>query len=389
MGLFRRSGSKPPRRGLPGRAEGYTPPYRVESVSQRPRTESRNLGGRVATTLSTILTLFAIICAIGLAAIALPFITSAGGNSSPTPPPTSLEPGRPALSEPSEPVTAAATITVSGTLPQDLLEKSNAIIRIIITRDDGSVITGAEISMPKTPGFDITQVPLSAGNNVIEAVVVVDGVEGTRSASITVVRDTSAPALTITAPDPGAILSGDSVTVTGKTDKDIDVQVRNETTGTIEGSRSTAKGAFSITVAVRNGTNILTITAIDGAGNQTSQSVEISTSASLGRITIILNPGTIILSKKPIAFRITSTATDSTGEPAANVQVCMYVTADGAPPSSPACATSDVYGRAAWDYAFPDNFNTEGRGLVTVTYQLSVGDPISGTQSFRVYLVKP
>ena len=108
----------------------------------------------------------------------------------------------------------------------------------------------------------------------------------------------------------------------------------------------------------------------------------------------ILDPFSVIvklaiLSKKPIAFRITSTATDSTGEPAANVQVCMYVTADGAPPSSPACATSDVYGRAAWDYAFPDNFNTEGRGLVTVTYQLSVGDPISGTQSFRVYLVKP
>jgi bacillopeptidase F len=326
--------------------------------------------------------------AIGLAAVALPFITSIGASGSPTPPPTSLEPGRPTLAEPSEPITAAATITISGTLPQDLLEKSDAIIRIIITREDGSVITGAEISMPKTAGFDIAKIPLSAGSNVIEAVVVVNGVEGGRSASVTVVRDTTPPALTITTPTPGEIMNGDSVTVTGKTDKDIDVQVRNETTGTIESGRSTAKGAFSIGITLRNGTNLLTITATDQAGNPTTKSVEISTSASVGRISIILNPGTIILSNRK-DFLITSTATDSTGAPAANVRVCMYVSAPGAPPSTSVCLTSDVNGRAAWTYALPNNFNTEGTGFVTVSYELSVGDPLLETQNFRVYRVKP
>jgi bacillopeptidase F len=388
MGLFRRSSSKPPRRGLPGRSEGYTPPYQVESVSQRSRTTSRSVGGTIATALSTFITLFIIAGAIGLAAIALPFITSMGETRSPTPPPASVEPGRPTLAEPSDPITAAATITISGTLPQDLLEKSDAIIRIIITREDGSVITGAEISMPKTAGFDIAKIPLSAGSNVIEAVVVMNGVEGGRSASVTVVRDTTPPALTITTPTPGATLNGGSVTVTGKTDKDIDVQVRNETTGTIESGRSTAKGAFSIGITLRNGTNLLTITATDQAGNPTTKSVEISTSASVGRISIILNPGTIILSSRK-DFLITSTATDSTGAPAANVQVCMYVSAPGAQPSRLVCVTSDVNGRAAWTYALPNNFNTEGSGFVTVSYELSVGDPLLETQNFRVYRVKP
>lgn len=388
MGLFRRSSSKPPRGGLPGRSEGYTPPYQVDSVSQRSRATSRSVGGTIATALSTLITLFVIAGAIGLAAVALPFITSISASGSPTPPPPSLEPGRPTLTEPSEPITAAATITISGTLPQDLLEKSDAIIRIIITREDGSVITGAEISMPKTAGFDIAKIPLSAGSNVIEAVVVVNGVEGGRSASITVVRDTAPPALTITTPAPGAILNGDSVTVTGKTDKDIDVQVRNETTGTIESGRSTAKGAFSIGITLRNGTNLLTITATDQAGNPTTKSVEISTSASVGQISIILNPGTIILSSRKDFF-ITATATDSTGAPAANVRVCMYVSAPGATPSEPVCVISDVNGRAAWTYALPDNFNTEGSGFVTVSYELSVGDPLLETQGFRVYRVKP
>lgn len=388
MGLFRRSSSKPQRRGVPGRSEGYTPPYQVESVSQRSRTTSRNVGGTIATALSTFITLFIIAGAIGLAAIALPFITSMGETGSPTPPPASVEPGRPTLSEPSDPITAAATITISGTLPQDLLEKSDAIIRIIITREDGSVITGAEISMPKTAGFDVAKIPLSAGSNVIEAVVVMNGVEGGRSASITVVRDTTPPALTITTPTPGATLNGGSVTVTGKTDKDIDVQVRNETTGTIESGRSTAKGAFSIGITLRNGTNLLTLTVTDEAGNQTAKSVEISTSASVGRISIILNPGTIILSSRK-DFLITSTATDSTGAPAANVQVCMYVSAPGAQPSTPVCVISDVNGRAAWTYALPNNFNTEGSGFVTVSYELSVGDPLLETQKFRVYRVKP
>jgi hypothetical protein len=386
MGLFRRSSSKPPRRGLPGRSEGYTPPYQVESASRRSNTTSRSVAGTIATALSAFITLFVIAGAIGLAAIALPFITSIGGSGSPTPPPASVEPGRPTLSELSEPITAAAAITVSGTLPQDLLEKSDAIILIIITREDGSVITGAEITVPKTAGFDVAKVPLSAGSNVIEAVVVVNGVEGARSAPITVVRDTSAPALTITTPTPGAIMDGESVTVTGKTDKSIDVQVRNETTGTIESGRSTAKGAFSIAMPLRDGANMLTITATDSAGNQASKSVQISTRASVGRVSIVLNPGTIILSNKPIAFRITSTATDSTGLPASNIRVCMYVSAPNLNPSSPVCVTSDVSGRAAWTYAFPNNFNTKGRGLVTVTYELSVGDPISETQGF---LVKP
>jgi hypothetical protein len=180
-------------------------------------------------------------------------------------------------------------------------------------------------------------------------------------------------------------MNGDSVAVTGSTDKDVEIQVRNETTGTIESGRSTAKGAFSIGITLRNGTNLLTITATDGAGNQTSKNVEISTSASVGRISIILNPGTIILSNRK-EFLITATATDSTGAPAANVRVCMYVSAPGTPPSTSVCVTSDVNGRAAWTYAFPNNFNAEGTGFVTVSYELSVGDPILGTQNFRVRL---
>jgi len=388
MGLFRRSSSKPPRRGLPGRSEGYTPPYQVASASQRPKATSRSVGGTITTALSAFITLFVIAGAIGLAAVALPFITSIGGSGSPTPPPTSLEPGRPTLTEPSEPITSASTITISGTLPQDLLEKSDGIIRIIITREDGSVITGAEITMPKTAGFDVARIPLSAGSNVIEAVAVLNGIEGERSASITVVRDTTPPALTITTPTPGEIMNGGSVAVTGKTDKDVEVQVRNETTGTIESGRSTTQGAFSIGITLRDGTNLLTITATDGAGNQSSKSVEISTSASVGRISIILNPGTIILANRK-DFRITATATDSTGAPAANSRVCMYVSATGAEPSTPVCVTSDVNGRASWSYAFPNNFNAEGTGFVTVSYELSVGDPIVETQTFRVYRVKP
>jgi hypothetical protein len=58
-------------------------------------------------------------------------------------------------------------------------------------------------------------------------------------------------------------------------------------------------------------------------------------------------------------------------------------------PSAPVCVTSDVNGRAAWDYVFPDSYVDEGRGLVTVSYELAVGDPILGTQSFHSYLVKP
>jgi hypothetical protein len=60
------------------------------------------------------------------------------------------------------------------------------------------------------------------------------------------------------------------------------------------------------------------------------------------------------------------------------------ITAPGLAPISLPCTTSDSNGRAIGEYTFPENYATEGRGLILATYTLVAGDPLEATISFTV-----
>jgi len=126
------------------------------------------------------------------------------------------------------------------------------------------------------------------------------------------------------------------------------------------------------------------VTATDGVGNSSRTSVEITTNAAVGRVTLVVNPGTIFLNKSPKAFRITATATDSTGAPVVGANVCILITAPGLSPIALPCSLSDSNGRAIGEYTFPENYATEGRGNILATYTLTQGDPLEATTGFSV-----
>ena len=296
----------------------------------------------------------------------------------------SAAPGAPLLVAPSPATVAAQTITIRGSLPDDLLGLSDATLLIKVETEDGSVITGAEVELPKTPAFEISGIPLASGENIISAVVVVAGTEKTPSNAVTVTRDTTAPEVTITSPAPGQLVSGAEVTVRGDSEGDADIQVRNETSGITSNGKANNNGQYSINISLRNGINVLSITATDAVGNSSRTSVEITTNASVGRVTVVVNPGTIFLNKSPKSFRITATATDSTGAPVVGANVCMMITAPGLSPISLPCSLSDSNGRAIGEYTFPENYTTEGRGLILATYTLAQGDPLEATTPFTV-----
>ena len=94
----------------------------------------------------------ALIAASGWAAFHL--LPIGGGDTSPTPsfsaPPA--PPGEPLLITPNPSVVASQSITLRGSLPQDLLEKQGSKLRIIVATADGSVMTGAEIELMNLAG---------------------------------------------------------------------------------------------------------------------------------------------------------------------------------------------------------------------------------------------
>ena len=161
-------------------------------------------------------------------------------------------------------------------------------------------------------------------------------------------------------------------------------QVRNETSGITSNGKANNSGQYSVNISLRDGINVLSVTATDAVGNSSRTSVEITTNASVGRVTLVVNPGTIFLNKSPKSFRITATATDSTGAPVVGANVCMMITAPGLSPISLPCSLSDSNGRAIGVYTFPENYATEGRGLILATYTLTQGDPLEATTPFTV-----
>jgi hypothetical protein len=296
----------------------------------------------------------------------------------------SAAPGAPLVLQPNPATVAAETITIRGSLPNDLLGLSDAILRIKVQTQDGSVITGAEVELPKTPAFEIPGIPLASGDNIISAVVVVGSVEKTPSISVTVTRDTTAPEVAITSPGPGELVSGADVTVRGTTESGADILVRNETSGISSSGKANNSGSYAINISLRNGINVIAVVATDAVGNATRTSVEITTNAQVGRVTLVVNPGTIFLNKSPKAFRITATATDSAGAAVKDATVCFMITAPGLAPISLPCSVSDSNGRAIGEYTFPENYAIEGRGLILVTYTLMQGDPLEATTAFTV-----
>jgi len=354
----------------------------------RPQRSGEGPGG-CATTIGRALAIGLIVAILGAALAAASFVlpviaslqegTDASPSASATP-----APGQPLLAAPAAAVVADKRVDIFGTLPKDLLGREGALIRILVTRANGSPTVGGEIAVPSTPDFKVPGVALGSGVNTIVAVIVEGGTEGARSNEISIERDNTAPDIALSEPESGATIGGADVSVVGKTDPNIDVVVRNDTTGTIESGRSSSKGAFSLTVRLRSGTNRLTVTAADAAGNATERRLEITTSAAAGLVTIDVNPQTLYVGGTSTSFRFTARAVDAAGSPIVNVCVEFIVET---PPSSnwtDACVRSDANGRASFTVTPSISKSNVGRGLVTVTYHLDVGDPMSA--SARIYI---
>lgn len=334
---------------------------------------------------AAILITIVLIAVSGFAAFKLLPLVVGGSSASPSISAPPAPPGQPLLIPPDPSVVASKSITLRGSLPQDLIEKQGAKLRIIVTASDGSEMTGAEIDMPQTAGFEISGIPIAEGPNSIRAVAVIDGSEGNSSAEIMVTRDTVPPEISISDPTPGLFVSGDSITVRGKSEPDIEIQLRNETTGLLGSGRTDASGNFGVTIGMRDGVNLLAVTAIDAAGNAAKSSVEVTTSTSVGRVTIVANPATIFHSRTPKQFRLTATAIDSSGQSVVGAEVCFTIQAPGlAPIPLTPCAISDANGRASADYTFSNSWKSVGPGTILVTVTLPVGEPLSGSTGFTV-----
>ena len=97
---------------------------------------------------------------------------------------------------------------------------------------------------------------------------------------VTYILDTTKPKVTISAPVDKATIDGTSVTIVGKTQGRSSITARNEANGHTAIGVADGKGSFQVAVPLADGTNAISVTATDPAGNATTAVV---TSVSVAR----------------------------------------------------------------------------------------------------------
>ncbi len=176
-----------------------------------------------------------------------------------------------AIAPPEGFLTAAAAVTLTGR----------------VQGADTLTVNGASVPLTGPAGEDFSAGPLplaEAGNSFVLSAA--DAAGNVTQAVRTIVRDSTAPAVSIAQPAPGAFLASSTVTVSGSaTDQHLaSVAVagpNNTVTATLPGSTFTAPG-----LQLDEGANTLTATATDAVGNSASAQVTVTVDTGAPVVTV-------------------------------------------------------------------------------------------------------
>jgi hypothetical protein len=199
----------------------------------------------------------------------------------------------------------SSTINISGTAT-DSGAGGNGITSVTVNTLPATNGT-ASGSSTASWNRDIT---LSAGVNTI-TVIATDAAGNTRQQQITVTLDSAPPELSISSHTNNQIVTATAITVTG-TAADTGTATTGVSTVTVNGSAATfnsATGSWSRNVSLAIGANTVTVVAIDGAGNQTTQQITIVSDTAAPTIAISTpDPNSSTTASNLL---LTGTATDS------------------------------------------------------------------------------
>jgi len=335
------------------------------------------LAAVVLTTVSGLLP--RVVGAIGTTIGGLAGAVLATPEASPTAPPP---PDAPTLVAPSTPYTNVPTATFSGTVPLAAVGRSGYTVRIYVALPDQEPVPVRELAVGETPSFVVEGLPLEKGRNDVTATLVGPGGESEPSPVVTFVLDTTKPKVTISAPEDGAIVNGETVTITGKTQGRSTVVARNEANGISATATAAGDGSFAVTVAIRDGTNGIALTATDPAGNVGTAVLSVRRGS--GKLTLALGATAYRISaaKLPRDIQMRAVVTDPDGNPIAGQTVTFTLSIPGVPALT-GDGVTDATGTARFDATIPAGA-TLGSGLGTAFVSTTDFGETSGRISITV-----
>jgi hypothetical protein len=310
----------------------------------------------------------------GLSRVAGAVGTSFGGlmnDLTATPVPTNTDvpiSDAPILEPPDEPFTATAQVDLLVTVPAALVGDDVHRIRVFQQLKDQSPVAIGEFPIGETQRM-IVPVELEKGINDFSAIIV--GPSGGSEASPTVrfVYDKSKPSVKITTPKDNAKVNRKAVEIKGTTQSRATLIARNESNDTSVSGQAEADGTFALSLPLRAGTNRITITATDPAGNVGETDFRVRRGS--GKLTVALGATDYEFTRRrlPDPISLTATVTDPDGNRLEGARVTFTLSVPGIAVITRE-ATTDRNGRARFETTIPKSA-TIGQGLAAVLVETS------------------
>ncbi len=269
----------------------------------------------------------------------------------------------PVIALPSEPYTNQPTVDLQVTVPAANVGNTAARLRVYLTLEGQSPVPVAEVPMGSTIRM-VVPIDLKPGRNDFQATILFNGIESEPSPVVSFILDTEPPVITLTSPKDGGTVNSPAVTLVGTTQPRTTLLVVNAANGTSISGAAGPDGTFSLSLPMEPGSNAMTITGRDPAGNQGK--LDVSLVRGSGKLTSTLTASAYRVSTKslPVAIQLTVLVLDPDGQPLAGANVTFTLTVPGIPPISKDAVTG-ADGRATYTTTMPKDV-TVGTGLVTV-----------------------
>lgn len=300
------------------------------------------------------------------------------GNGGPGVRPSSRPLPAPALLTPTETLTRAAKVDLTLTRPTGLSADAEYVVRLYV--NDELI---RERSLPRQEQFVLADVPLVEGENAIRAALASDDEQGESGPALTIVRDTTAPVIRVTRPEPNSTVYTETEALRGRTEAGATLTVTDSATGQELETILDADGRFETALELNLGPNSLTLFSRDPAGNEASAHVTITRTESLASMTLIVSARQLKVSDLPQRLAATAVIQDERGRPVDGAEVTFSLS----PPNATTMTyrTTSAGGRARWPSLEIGSLDSPlGTWLVTVLAVLPSGAELRDDESVIV-----
>ncbi len=290
------------------------------------------------------------------------FVTDATTTPSPSPSVLPLA-DAPILVPPAEPYTSSTRVDLAITLPSAVVGKPEYKVRIYLALKDQIPSVIDQVAIGDSQRM-IYPAELVKGINDFSVTIVGPAGESDTSPVVRYILDQGKPKITITSPEEGAKVNGRKVTIKGKVQARSTLVAKNADNDASISGTAEADGTFTLSLALTTGTNHITITATDPAGNATVKTLTVKRGT--GQLTVNLSASDYVISRRdlPYQIRIVCLVTDPDGNPLPNAAVTFTLSIPGIQTITQDAQT-DGDGRASFETSISKGAE-RGQGSATV-----------------------